>query len=269
MKKEKEMKTRRTAWARSCAPPRLSCQSCLKKGKKERWGGGGCKSHRIATPVDKLPVRKRWEEESSTADQSQRIESKSVRRRAVSRGRPQAPKTQEDAHRSTTRSSHGEYTGAGRQVARARGPGGKNGSTVSALGGVALPVEEVGQSWVRQERLRDVAGGGLPGYHGLYIAYHQVWRVFCTRRPVDGRFRRERPSKTQLKSATGRVGYPSHGTRRTGATGTAHSPIIVASSIARTGAWRRRSTSQDNRSVDQERGGRNVRHKVHELEGRL
>ncbi|KAJ7208143.1 hypothetical protein C8J57DRAFT_1257917 [Mycena rebaudengoi] len=59
---------------------------------------------------------------------------------------------------------------------------------------------------------------------GLYIAYHRVWRVFCTRRPVDGRFRRERPSKTQLKSATGRVGYPSHGTRRTGATGTAHSP---------------------------------------------
>ncbi|KAJ6583992.1 hypothetical protein DFH09DRAFT_1275044 [Mycena vulgaris] len=61
----------------------------------------------------------------------------------------------------------------------------------------------------------------------VYIAYDRVWRVFWTRRPVDGRFRRARPSKTQSKSATERFGYPSHGTRRTGATGTAHSPTVA------------------------------------------
>ncbi|KAJ7246437.1 hypothetical protein C8J57DRAFT_1241486 [Mycena rebaudengoi] len=66
---------------------------------------------------------------------------------------------------------------------------------------------------------------------GLYIAYDQVWRVFWTRRPVDGRFRRARPSKTQSKSATERVGYPSHGTRRTGVTGTAHSPKAFRSNL--------------------------------------
>ncbi|KAJ7454642.1 hypothetical protein B0H11DRAFT_1926472 [Mycena galericulata] len=62
----------------------------------------------------------------------------------------------------------------------------------------------------------------------LYIAYGRALRVFRARRPVDGRCRRARPSKMQLKSLTERVGYPSHGTRKTGTTGTANSPRSTA-----------------------------------------
>ncbi|KAJ7245524.1 hypothetical protein C8J57DRAFT_1242127 [Mycena rebaudengoi] len=77
-KKEKEMKTQRTARARSCMPPKLRLQ----------WA--------------ELPVRKRWEEESSAADNNPSASS---------------PSPYEDVWYGTRRSA----TGAGGQAAHARG----------------------------------------------------------------------------------------------------------------------------------------------------
>ncbi|KAJ6514661.1 hypothetical protein DFH09DRAFT_1099499 [Mycena vulgaris] len=44
------------------------------------------------------------------------------------------------------------------------------------------------------------------GVHGIF---NHLWRVFMTRRPVDGRFRRERPSTMQTKSPRNGTACPS------------------------------------------------------------